>query len=109
MKISPIIVAILLGVSVVTRPSGAGSGSGAEIFQEKCAGCHGPDGRAQTYLGKKIKAADLTSDAVQQQNDAQLLETVQDGKKKMPAFKGKLGETEIHAVVAYVRELAKKH
>jgi mono/diheme cytochrome c family protein len=45
--------------------------TGEAIFQEQCIGCHGPDGRAQTELGKKLGAADLTSDAIRQQSDSQ--------------------------------------
>ena len=71
-------------------------------------GCHGPDGRAQTELSKKVGAADLTSDAVQQQTDSNLMKIVKGGKRKMPAFEDKLSNDEIAGVVAYIRELAKK-
>ena len=71
-------------------------------------GCHGPDGRAQTETGKKVGAADLTSDTVQQLSESQLMKIVQDGKAKMPAFEGKLRDDEIRAVIAHIKELAKK-
>jgi cytochrome c6 len=80
---------------------------GQAIFQEQCVGCHGSDGKAQTDMGKKVHAADLTSGGVQGQNDSKLENTIKSGKQKMPAFDGKLSDDEIHSVVAYVRQLGK--
>lgn len=89
--------------------SGKEQGStGEALFQQQCVGCHGPDGHAQTELGKKLGAADLTSDAIQQQSDSQLAKMVKDGKGKMPAFDGKLKEDEIHTLIIYIRQLARK-
>jgi mono/diheme cytochrome c family protein len=84
-----------------------GLSNGAAIFQEQCSGCHGPDGKAQTDMGKKMQAADLTSDEIQQQSDSKLAGIVKSGQKKMPAFNGKLSDDEIKAVVAYVKEFGK--
>jgi mono/diheme cytochrome c family protein len=80
---------------------------GAAIFQEQCIGCHGPDGRAQTDMGKKVKAADLTSGDVQKANSSSLEKIVKSGKDKMPSFDGKLSDDEIKSVVAYVKQLGK--
>lgn len=101
-------IATLFAVSVFGQSDKGRHDSGAESFQEHCVLCHGSDGRAQTETGKKVGAADLTADAIQQQSDSQLSKIVQDGKGKMPAFEGKLSNDEILAVVAYIRDLAKK-
>jgi mono/diheme cytochrome c family protein len=58
-------------------------------------------------MGKKVGAADLTSDAVQHQSDSQLEKVVKNGKKKMPSFGEKLSEDDIHGLIAYVRQLGK--
>jgi mono/diheme cytochrome c family protein len=109
MKTLTYLTAATLMTAAVFGQSGKGhNGTGSEVFQGQCIGCHGPDGRAQTETGKKVGAADLTSDSVQQETDSNLSKIVEDGKGKMPAFKGKLGDDEIKAVIAYVRELAKK-
>jgi mono/diheme cytochrome c family protein len=79
------------------------------IFQEQCAGCHGPDGQAQTEMSKKIGAADLTSGAVQGQSDSMLAKTIKSGKGKMPSFDSKLSDEEIGSVVAYIRQIGKGH
>lgn len=78
---------------------------GAEIFNAQCAGCHGQDGRAQTDMGKKVKAADLTSAAVQHMSASELSKTIKDGKDKMPAFGDKLSDDDVKAVVAYVQQI----
>jgi cytochrome c6 len=97
-------VAPFLGLS---RPPQAQKGQA--IFQEQCVGCHGPDGKAQTDMGTKVQAADLTSSAVQEQSDSKLEKTIKSGKAKMPAFDGKLSDNEIGSVVAYIRQIGKGH
>jgi cbb3-type cytochrome c oxidase subunit III len=83
------------------------AGKGQEIFQEQCVGCHGPDGHAQTDMGKKVGAADLTSGAVQRQSDSQLEKVIKNGKKKMPSFDDKLSDEETRALIVYIRQLGK--
>ena len=78
---------------------------GAATFQDQCVGCHGPDGRAQTDMGKTMHAADLTSSGVQKQSDSQLSKVIKNGKGKMPSFDGKLSDDEIGEVVTYVKSL----
>jgi mono/diheme cytochrome c family protein len=84
-------------------------GDGAALFKAKCAACHGPDGAATTTMGKMLKIRDLGSVDVQKQTDAELNQIITKGKNKMPAFDGKLKKEEIEQLVAYIRELGKKH
>jgi cytochrome c6 len=108
MRISPFAtIAVLFIVPLLSTASGKG-GNGKAVFQEQCVGCHGPDGRAQTDIGKGVQAADLTSQAVQQQSDSDLSKTVKSGKGKMPAFQDKLSDEKIQAVVGYVKALGEK-
>jgi mono/diheme cytochrome c family protein len=78
-----------------------------------CAQCHGPDGRANTKMGKQLSAKDLTDPKVQASfSDAKAAEVIkngvkQNGKTTMKAFGGKLTDDEIKALVAYVRTLKK--
>jgi len=83
-------------------------GKGQQTYQEQCAGCHGPDGRAQTNMAKKVGATDLTSDTVQQQSNLQLEKMIKDGKGEMPSFDQKLSLDEIRSVLAHIRQMAKK-
>ena len=92
-----------------TALSQAQSGGGETLFKSKCAACHGPDGKGEVRLGKKLGSPDLTSTGVQSQSDAQLTDVITNGKNKMPAYDGKLGKDQIAELVAYIRELGKKH
>jgi mono/diheme cytochrome c family protein len=82
--------------------------SGADTYKSKCQMCHGPDGSGNTPAGKSMKATPLnTGDAVKA-SDADLIAITKTGKNKMPAFSGKITDTQITDVIAYVRTLQKK-
>jgi mono/diheme cytochrome c family protein len=69
--------------------------------------CHGADGKGSP-TGIKMGARDFTSADVQKETDAQLAAIIDKGKGKMPAYDGKLKDTEITDLVTYIRGLAKK-
>lgn len=79
-----------------------------DLFANKCAMCHGPDGSAQTTMGKNLKIRDLHSADVQKQSDADLKTVITKGKGKMPAFDGKLTGEQIDQLVGYIRQIGKQ-
>jgi len=78
----------------------------AATYKSKCAMCHGPDGKGSP-TGQKMGARDFASPEVKAETDAQLTDIITKGKGKMPPYGGKLKDTEIKDLVAYVRSLAK--
>jgi cytochrome c6 len=92
-------------VLMFAASSSAAADSGAAIYKSKCVSCHGADGSGQTPVGKSMKLRDLRSAEVQKQTDAELTKITTDGKGKMPAYKGKLSEADIKALVAHLRSL----
>lgn len=74
----------------------------ASTYKAKCAMCHGADGK-----GGKMGTRDFASADVKAESDAQLVDIVTKGKGKMPSYSGKLKDTEIKDLVAYIRTLAK--
>lgn len=98
-----------LGLLAVGAGSSRAQSAGETLFKTKCAPCHGADGKGEVPMGKKLNARNLGSTEVQSQSDAQLIEVVTKGKNKMPAYDGKLSKEQITELVAYVRELGKKH
>jgi cytochrome c6 len=74
----------------------------ASTYKAKCAMCHGADGK-----GGKMGTRDFASADVKAESDAQLVDIVTKGKDKMPSYSGKLKDTEIKDLVAYIRTLAK--
>jgi mono/diheme cytochrome c family protein len=82
-------------------PGGGGgpvdaSASGADIFKQKCSGCHGADGHGARGPSLVSAAGD---------SEAELQKTISDGKGKMPPFKGQLSDDQVKKVAAYVKTL----
>lgn len=103
-------VRLLLGAAIlffVVVPAHA-QNEGATLFKAKCAPCHGADGKGDTSMGKVLKVADLGSEEVQKQTDAQLTDSISNGKGKMPGYKGKLTDAQIKQLVEFIRSLKKK-
>ncbi len=100
---------LAIAITMVSSPaSGQGNSAGADVYKAKCAACHGQDGSGNTPVGKSLQVADLRSAAVQSKSDAELIQSVTEGKGNMPAFKGNISDDEIHAVVTFVRTFAGK-
>jgi len=79
-----------------------------QVYLDKCAVCHGEDGKGQTAKGKKLKVKDVSSSEVKKMTDAQLLEVVLKGKgDDMDGFEKDLGSDMSKKLVAYMRSLAK--
>jgi mono/diheme cytochrome c family protein len=99
---------VLIAMLILVAAPLAFAADGAAIYKAKCASCHGADGSGQTAVGKSMKLRDLRSPEVQKQTDQDLVKITADGKGKMPAYKGKLADDEIKALVAYMRSIATK-
>jgi len=83
---------------VSARAQESGAAPGAQRFMEYCAGCHGADGRGGD------KAPSLASAA--KHSDSELFRIVHDGTTGgMPPF-AQIGQTNISAVLQYVRRLS---
>ena len=88
----------------------ASADDGSAIFAKECAKCHGPDGKGDTAMGKKLKIKDLTVE-VAKLDAAKIEATVKDGVKdgdkvRMKALK-ELSEADVKAVAKYVLTLKK--
>ena len=95
--------------------SAAALAGAPETFAQKCSGCHGKDGKAQTTMGKKLSMKDLTDAKVQAAaKDADWEKAITDGAKNaegkvvMPAFKGKITPDDIKALVKVCRDFKGK-
>ena len=86
----------------------APANQGAELFKGKCAGCHGPDGKGQTSMGKMMHLKDLGSADVQKMTNAQIYDVIAKGKSPMPGFGSQLSKEQINELVTFIRDLGKK-
>ena len=106
-KLIVISVAFLIAGAVSVRAADA-----KENWDKNCAKCHGPDGKGDTKMGKKLEIKDFTDAKYQAslKDDAMLKaikEGVKDGDKtRMKAAEG-LSDEEMKALVTYVRAFKK--
>ena len=107
---------LLLRIPVWMDPLTSGSSSfgnsaedGSALFGQKCAVCHGKDGKGMASWKAKGQP-DFTDSHFQSSiSDQQISDAIHNGKGRyMPAFKGKLSDEQISALVAQVRAFGKK-
>jgi len=99
----------LLGLTILLLACGlalpaADAPDGAALFKDKCAMCHGAEGKGFAA----IKTPDFTDPKVQASiTDKEMTEVIKNGKKgtAMPAFGDQLKEDEIKALVTFIRSL----
>jgi mono/diheme cytochrome c family protein len=121
LSLGTLLTAVLLAVALgwhayaagsTPRQQKGGAGTGlnpAALYSKSCASCHGKDGRGKTFKGRLTHARDLTNAAWQADvTDERLFNSINNGKGKMLAFGKKYSESDINALVAYVRHLEKK-
>lgn len=79
------------------------------LFNEKCARCHGADGRGETVVGQMLSVPDFTDEEwwKKEARDERFVESIKEGKDEMPAFGKKLSKSEIRSLAAYVRRFGK--
>jgi cytochrome c6 len=102
LSLKPVLVASLAFGLIAACTSPAFADDAAATYKAKCAMCHGADGK-----GGKMGTRDFASPEVKAESDAQLTDIIAKGKGKMPAYTGKLKDTEIKDLVTYIRGLAK--
>lgn len=79
-----------------------------KLFEYHCATCHGEDGKG-TKRGRELKSPNLADpDWQAQKKDGEILNSIINGKNKMPRWSEKLKPEEIQALAKYVRKLAPK-
>jgi cytochrome c6 len=99
---------LIFALAVVLPAFSVAADSGGDLFATKCASCHGKDGSGNTPLGKNMQLRDLGSPDVQKMSDKELKNIVEKGKPpKMPAYGGKLSDTQIDELVKHIRSLKK--
>jgi len=97
---------VALLATMLVAPAFA-QGPGADTYKAKCAMCHGADGLAATPMAKTMKVVSFKDPTMVSASDAQLIAATTNGKNKMPAYTGKLTDTQIKDVVACIRTLQK--
>jgi cytochrome c6 len=95
------IAAALAVVVAVALAAPARAEDGKTLFAQKCAACHGPDGKGQTPMGKKLGAKDLSAE--KEPVDV-LVKDIENGKPpKMTPYKGKLTDEQIKTLAQFIK------
>lgn len=101
----------LLALGLLVAAGGAFAEDAAKLYGTKCAMCHGKKGEGNPVMAK-AKKMDIASfavndDATLSKTDAALIKATVDGVgTAMPAYKGKIADADVAALVAYMRSLA---
>lgn len=114
LRLSVVLVSLIAGAFVfVTHETQANSepvdillfqgvNSPRSLYVQNCARCHGANGRAQTALGKKLEADDLTRSTA---DVAKIIRTITNGRGDMPSFRKKLTAAQIASIAGWVKSL----
>ena len=104
-------VAVATGLSLFTVLSAgntdeAAAADAGTIYNRQCASCHGRDGRGRTRRGRQTHARDMTNASWQDDvSDERLFNSINNGRGKMPAFRKKISENDVDALVGHVRRM----
>jgi len=96
-----------LAVAVALGAPAKADDKSAALYKQKCATCHGADGKGDTPAGKSMKARSFADPEVAEMSDDELAAAIEKGKGKMPAYGKSMKPDEIKAMVAYIRSLGK--
>lgn len=94
-----------------SKPEASAGPDGAPLYASKCASCHAKDAKGNPGMAKMLKAEpgalDLLDGVTLAKSDEDLVKVTTEGLGKMPAYKGKLTEADIAAIIKYLRAQAK--
>ncbi len=99
-------VGTFLLIFCIALQAGPAPDGGGDLFKQKCAMCHGADGKGYPAL----KTPDFTDPKVQASlTDEELTKTIKNGKTgtAMPPFKDSLSDDQVKSLVKYIRSLKK--
>jgi len=96
----------IAGILALTAAPVVLAAEGAQVFKDQCAKCHGETGKADTPVGKALKAPVLAGDAkVAGMSDADLAAAIK-GNQKHAGFIKTMKDDDVTAAAAYVKGLA---
>ncbi len=106
------LITLSIAVMAIAALSARGE-DGKALYEKDCAKCHGPDGKGQTVIGKKLGCKDYTDAKVQDElKDEAAVKAIKegvkgkDGNQIMKPVEG-LSDADVKALVAHIRSLKK--
>ena len=97
----------LVGLAVAWTAAADENEVGKKLFAQRCAACHGADGKGNAKMAETLKVKIPDLGAASGKSDPELLKLLADGKPPMPSFGKGLSSDELRAVLDYAKKLAK--
>jgi len=92
---------------LATSQLAAADVASVSLYADRCAMCHGADGKGDGPMGKKLKTADWSDGkTLEGMTDAEVGKVIRVGKAAMPDYP-KLTDAQLAAMVAYLRTFQK--
>jgi mono/diheme cytochrome c family protein len=109
MRIKLVMVSVLVAAIAGTSTLAAQAPNAQGLYAQKCASCHGASGTPAPAMARSMGIPDFAdARGVAAKPDSVLEASVAAGKgRTMPAYRGQLTPPQIHALVAYIKTLAK--
>ena len=106
--IAALVVLVVVAVPLCLTAQGT-TGAGKNVYDKKCAACHGKYGEGKVAIAKRLgaKMHHLGSKAVQAKTNTQLRREIIEGIGKMKPVKG-LSKADLTHLFTYIRTLKQK-
>jgi len=99
---------LTVGIMVMVGCASAFAQSAGEAtYKTKCQNCHGPDGQANSGIGKAMKVKPVADPEVKKLSEETMIEAVRNGEGKMQSYKSSLTDVQIKDSVDYFRKFMK--
>jgi mono/diheme cytochrome c family protein len=100
------LVALLGVLALAWTAAAADLEVGRKIYAQKCAGCHGADGKGNPKMAEMLKVTIPNLTNGPGKTEAELAKIISEGKPPMPSFGKSLSRAELGALVDYAHSLA---
>jgi cytochrome c6 len=104
MKMNRSLLILAAGVCI-TSCLGFAQSAGQATYKAKCQSCHGSTGIPYPGIAKNLGVKPIDDPEVRKHSEAEMIKVTEEGKGKMPAYKGKLTDEQIKDAVSYLRSL----
>lgn len=99
----------LLSLPFFSTALGQNLEMGKKLFEGKCARCHGKEAAGNPKMARLLKVPlakiDLRREEISSMSIYEVEALVDSGKHRMPTYRGKLTDTQIHEIARYLKFL----
>lgn len=106
-RVSSLVLFVVVATSLLLVQSLRAQEGAQDIYDHKCAVCHGKDGLGNTVKGKKVHVKDVHANM--KDSEAEMIKAVTNGKgDDMDSYKKEYSQDQIKELVEYYRTLGER-